>query len=171
MDALRALRAKRDTRSYLDRPVEADVLDRVLDAARMAGSAKNRQPVRVVVVTDHDTKVALKAGGDFAAWIDQAPVLVVFTVTSDAGPRRLFDIGRHAQNLMVAATAEGLASCPVTLHHEEEVRAVLGVPAEVETPMLVSLGWPADLAPPPGIAGPRVGLDHYVMKGRWDPSA
>lgn len=171
MDALRALRAKRDTRSYVDRPVEPEVLDRVLDAARMAGSAKNRQPVRVVVVTDQDTKVALKAGGDFAAWIDQAPVLVVFTVTSDAGPRRLFDIGRHAQNLMVAATAEGLASCPVTLHHEEEVRAVLGVPAEVETPMLVSLGWPADLTPPPAIAGPRVGLDRYVMQGRWDPSA
>lgn len=171
MDALHALRSKRDTRSYLDRPVEPELLDRVLDAARMAGSAKNRQPVRVVVVTAHDDKVALKAGGDFAAWIDQAPVLVVFTVTADAGPRRLFDVGRHAQNLMVAANAVGLASCPVTLHHEDEVRAVLGVPAEVETPMLVSLGWPEDTEPPPAIAGPRVGLDRYVMMGRWDPSA
>ncbi len=167
MDALAALRSKRDTRSYTDQPVAGELLDRVLDAARMAGSAKNIQPVRVVVVTDQATKEALKAGGDFAAWIDRAPVLVVFTVTADAGPRRLFDIGRHAQNLMVAANAEGLASCPVTLHHEDEVRRILGVPAEVETPMLVSLGWPDSTAPPPGIAGPRVPLGSYAMEGRW----
>ena len=53
MDALTALRNKRDTRSYRDDPIDDQVLDRVLDAARMAGSAKNRQPVRLVVITDH----------------------------------------------------------------------------------------------------------------------
>jgi len=167
MDALRAIRTKRDTRSYTEQTVDAEVLDRVIDAARMAGSAKNIQPVRVIVVTDGETKEALKAGGDFAAWIDRAPVLVVFTVTADAGPRRLFDIGRHAQNLMVAANAEGLTSCPVTLHHEDEVRRVLGVPDDVETPMLVSLGWPDSLEPPAGIAGPRVSMSDYAMTGRW----
>ncbi len=167
MDALRAIRTKRDTRSYTDREVDAEVLHRVIDAARMAGSAKNIQPVRVVVVTDGETKEALKAGGDFAAWIGQAPVLVVFTVTAAAGPRRLFDIGRHAQNLMVAANAVGLTSCPVTLHHEDEVRAVLGIPAEVDVPMLVSLGWPQSMDPPAGIAGPRVSLGDYAMTGRW----
>lgn len=171
MDALAAIRGKRDTRSYLDEPVPADVMDRVLGAARMAGSAKNRQPVRVIVVTDPETKVGLKAGGDFATWIDQAPVLVVFTVTAEAGPRRQFDVGRHAQNLMVAAQAEGLASCPVTLHHEDVVRQLLGVPAEVETPMLVSLGWPDSVDPPAGIAGPRLPLDTYAMSDRWSDPA
>ncbi len=167
MDAIRAIRTKRDTRSYTDRPVEGEVLDRVLDAARMAGSAKNVQPVRVVVVDDPETKRALKAGGYYADWIDRAPILVVFTVAADAGPRRLFDVGRHAQNLMVAATAAGLASCPVTLHHEGEVRRILGVPEEVETPMLVSLGWPDSLEPPANIGGPRVPLADYAMVGRW----
>ena len=167
MDATRAIRTKRDTRSYTDQPVDPEVLDRVVDAARMAGSAKNIQPIRVIVVTDPGTKEALKAGGDYAAWIDRAPVLVVFTVAADAGPRRLFDIGRHAQNLMVAANAEGLTSCPVTLHHENEVRRILGVPDGVETPMLVSLGWPDSLEPPAGIAGPRVPLSDYAMVGRW----
>jgi len=167
VDALRAIRTKRDTRDYTDRPVAADVLDRVIDAARMAGSAKNVQPVRAIVVTDRETKAALKAGGDFAAWIDQPPVLVVFTVAADAGPRRLFDIGRHAQNLMVAANAEGLASCPVTLHHEDVVRGMLGIPDGVEVPMLVALGWPRSTEPPPGIGGPRVPLRTYAMQGRW----
>ncbi|MEM9564142.1 MAG: nitroreductase family protein [Actinomycetota bacterium] len=167
MDAIDAIRSKRDTRSYTDEPVADDVLHRVIDAARMAGSAKNVQPVRVVVVTDPADREALKAGGDYATWIDGPPILVVFTVTADAGPRRMFDIGRHAQNLMVAANAEGLASCPVTLHHQDEVRTVLGIPAEVEAPMLVSLGWPDSTEPPAGIAGPRVPLGEYAMGDRW----
>lgn len=168
MDALTALVNKRDTRSYQDVEVEAKLLGEVLNAARMAGSAKNIQPVRLIVVTDQQTKSELKAGGDFASWIDQAPVLVVFTVSSDAGPRRLFDVGRHAQNLMVAATALGLATCPVTFHHETIVRSVLGIPDAVDAPMVVSLGHPAAGGEAPAaIAGPRIDLDSYVMTGRW----
>lgn len=167
MDALKAILTKRDTRSYTDEPVDPEVLASVLDAARLAGSAKNKQPVRVITVTDPATKERLKAGGDFATWIDHAPVLVVFTVTADAGPRRLFDIGRHAQNLMVAANAHGLTSCPVTLHHQEVVRQILGIPEQVEAPMLVSLGTAASMEPPAGIGGPRVPLDHYAMAERW----
>lgn len=167
MDALVAIKSKRDQRDYRDDPVPDDVLDTLLDAARMAGSAKNKQPVRVVVVTDPDTKAALIPGGDFASWIDRPPVLVVFTVTQDAGPRSLFDVGRHAQNLMVAANALGLTSCPVTLHHQDVVREVLSIPADVDVPMVISLGYPAEQSGPSPIAGPRVPLGDYVHRGRW----
>lgn len=167
MDALTAIMTKRDTRSYTDQPIEPELLDRVLNAARLAGSAKNVQPVRVITVTEADTKEALKAGGDYATWIHLPPVLAVFTVRSDAGPRRMFDIGRHAQNLMVAANSVGLTSCPVTLHHEDAVKSILGIPADVDAPMLVSLGWPESMEPPPGIGGPRVALSAYAMTERW----
>ncbi|MCP3856591.1 MAG: hypothetical protein GY745_05405 [Actinomycetia bacterium] len=167
METLDALRGKRDTRSYRPDPVADEVLDRVLDAARMAGSAKNTQPVRVVVVTDQADKSALKAGGDFASWIDRPPVLVVMTVRSDAGPRRLFDVGRHSQNLMVAAHAEGLASCPVTFHHQDVVRPILGLPDDVEAPMVMTLGWPGEAEGESPIAGPRVPFGDYVSRGRW----
>lgn len=167
MDALTAIRSKRDTRSYADRPVDDDVLDRILDAARMAGSAKNRQPVRMVVVTDHDAKVALRDSGDFAAWIDRAPVVVVATVRNDVGPRGMFDVGRHAQNLMVAARAHGLASCPVTIHHPDVARQLLGIPDDVDPVMIVTIGHPGDREPSNPVAGPRVGLDEYALRGRW----
>ncbi|MEZ5374937.1 MAG: nitroreductase [Acidimicrobiales bacterium] len=167
MDAIAALRNKRDQRDYTDEPIADDLLDTVLDAARMAGSAKNQQPVRLVVVTDPATKEALKAGGDFAAWIDRPPVLVVFTVRADAGPRALFDVGRHAQNLMVAATALGLSSCPVTFHHQAVVREILGIPDDVDAPMVVSLGHPAPSSGPSPVAGPRLPLGDYVHRGRW----
>lgn len=168
MDALDALRGKRDTRSYRLDTIDSDVLDRVLDAARMAGSAKNRQPVRLVVVTDAEAKQALTASGDFASWIDQAPIVIVATARADGGPRRLFDVGRHLQNLMVAAHAEGLASCPVTIHHPDVARDLLGIPADVEPVMIVTLGWPADGGhAPPQIAGPRLDLGDYALADRW----
>lgn len=168
MDALNALRSKRDTRSYTDAPIEREVMERLLDAARMAGSAKNVQPVRLVVVTDQAAKVALKDSGDFAAWIDNAPVVVVATVAGDAGPRRLFDVGRHTQNLMVAAHAEGLASCPVTIHHPEVARTLLGIPESVEPAMIITLGWPGPGGGAPAqIAGPRLPLGDYASEGSW----
>ncbi len=168
METIDALRSKRDTRSYANEPIDREVLETVLDAARMAGSAKNMQPIRMVVVTEDADKVALKESGDYAAWIDNAPVCVVVTAKADAGPRRMFDVGRHAQNLMVAAHASGLASCPVTIHRQDVARSVLGIPDDVEPSMIVTLGAPGpDMGPSP-IAGPRLPLDDYVAEGRWD---
>ena len=167
MDALWALRNKRDTRCYEDRPIERDLLEQLIDAGRMAGSAKNLQPVRMVVVSDQAAKMALKAAGDFADWIDQAPVVIVVTVQEFAGPRRMFDVGRHSQNLMVAAHAAGVASCPVTIHHPEVARAALGIPNDVDPAMIVTLGWPAPSRVPSPVAGPRVPLDEYASWDRW----
>lgn len=168
MDTIAALRNKRDTRTYTDQPVPDDLVRNVVDVARMAGSAKNVQPVRMVVVTDTDAKIALQDSGDFASWIGNSPVLVVITVASNAGPRKLFDVGRHAQQLMVAAFAEGLGSCPVTIHHADVARSVLGIPEDVDPSMVITMGWPQPgEKPPPQIASPRIALDAYASWGRW----
>jgi len=169
MDTIAALRNKRDTRTYTDQPVPADLVRRLIDVARMAGSAKNVQPVRMVIVTDTDTKVALQDSGDFSSWIGGAPVVVVVTVVADAGPRKLFDVGRHAQQLMVAAFAEGLGSCPVTIHHPDIARSILGIPDGVDPAMIVTLGWPQPgEKAPPQIARPRLAIDAYASWGSWD---
>jgi len=167
MDAIRALKDKRDTRKYADTPVGDEVLERVCDAARMAGSAKNNQPVRLVIVTDNDAKGILTKSGDFAKWIDQAPVNVVVTVRNDAGPRALFDVGRHAQNLMLAAHVEGLASCPVTIHHPDVAREALGIPAEVDPVMVITLGWPSREQHKSKPENQRITLDDYAHHGSW----
>lgn len=167
MDALTALRSKRDTRSYRPDPIDDATLDQILDAARMAGSAKNRQPVRMVVVTDLDTKTALRDAGDFATWIHEAPVVVVVTVRNDVGPRGMFDVGRHAQNLMVAAQASGLASCPVTIHHPDVARRILGIPDDIEPTMIITLGRPGDRDRSNPVAGPRIALQDYAPRGAW----
>ena len=165
MDAHEAIVTKRDTRSYSTQAVDDETLRRVLQAGRMAGSAKNRQTARIVVVTEAETKAAIKECGDYAAWTDQAPYVLAIAVSSDY-PRAHFDVGRVAQNLMVAANAVGLATCPVTIQRSDDARAALGVPGGYEIPMIVTLGHPAP-AEPDREGSPRLPLDEIVRWERW----
>ena len=168
MDVLSAIRSKRDTRAFTDQQVPDDVLGRVLDAARMAGSAKNKQPVRLIVVTDPDTIEALKGPCDFAAWIHGAPIVVVGCVERSDSIRLQFDLGRHLQNLMLAAHAEGLATCPVTVQRVADVSPILGIPDSHEALMYIPLGYKAEGGEaPPQIATPRVAMDDYVSYGSF----
>ena len=165
MDAYAAIVAKRDTRSYTPDPIDEAVLGRILQAGRMAGSAKNRQVTRMVLATDPAVRDALATCGDSTAWINTAPAVVVFVVPVEGG--RLFDIGRMAQNVMVAAQSFGLASCPVTFQHGDRLRETLGLPATHEGPMGVTLGHPAADAPPNPLQSPRIPMDELVHRNRW----
>lgn len=141
-----------------------DDLQKVLQAGRMAGSAKNQQLNRIVVVTDADDRARLAECGRFADWIPSVPVVLVIVVPMEGG--KAFDIGRMAQNMMVAANGLGLASCPVTFHHEGRVRELLGFPDDHEAPMGVGVGHPA---PPKAKreSAPRIPLDELVDWDRW----
>ncbi|MDQ6727388.1 MAG: nitroreductase family protein [Actinomycetota bacterium] len=164
MDAYQAIVTKRDTRSFSPEPVADGDLQRILQAGRMAGSAKNQQLNRIVVVTDADDREALAECGRFADWIPSAPVVAVIVVPKEGG--KAFDIGRMAQNMMVAAQGMGLASCPVTFHHEDCVREHLGFPDDHEAPMGIGFGHPAPAADKKESA-PRIPLDELVDWGRW----
>lgn len=165
MDAIKAILTKRDTRAYEPRPVEEDVLERVLTAGRMAGSAKNSQLTRIVVATEQATRDALAGCGDFTGWIGSAPVVLVFVMPTDGG--RLFDLGRMAQNVMLAAHALGLATCPVTFHHQDRMRETIGLPDTHEGPMGVTLGYPVAAAPASPLRAPRLALDELVHRERF----
>ncbi len=164
MDAYQAIIAKRDTRHYLPTAVESEDLQRVLRAGRMAGSAKNAQVTRIVVVTEAARRQELAACGDFTSWIHVAPVVLVLVAPVEGG--RLFDLGRMAQNLMLAAHDLGLATCPVTFHHQDRMRVAIGLPDDLEGPMGITLGHPGPLdADRP--RAPRLPLDDLVHLETW----
>lgn len=164
MDAYQAIITKRDTRQYLPDAVGHEALDQVLRAGRMAGSAKNAQVTRIVVVTQEERRHQLAAAGDFTSWIHAAPVILVLVAPVEGG--RLFDLGRMAQNLMLAAHALGLATCPVTFHHQDRVREAVGLPEELEGPMGITLGHPGPLDPSRPRA-PRIPLEELVHRETW----
>ena len=144
MDAYKAIISKRDSRSYTSEPIAEDVLRRVLQAGRMAGSSKNREPFRFVVVRDREHMAELAKCGDFAQPLGPAAAAIAVCLDPDGLD---FDAGRAAQNIMLAAWNEGLASCPVRIHHADCGREVLGLPEGWRIGIVIALGHPEPSVP------------------------
>ncbi|HUF54124.1 MAG TPA: nitroreductase family protein [Dehalococcoidia bacterium] len=163
MDAYKAIITKRDSRSYTQEPIDEGVLRRILQGGRMAGSSKNRQPFRFVVVRDKEHMAELAKCGDFSQPLGPATAAIAVCLDPDGLD---FDGGRAAQNIMLAAWNEGLGSCPVRIHHPDCGREVLGLPAGWRISMVVALGHPE-----PGVslsAGrSRASFEEYVSWERF----
>ena len=141
MDAFLAIVSKRDVREYAGTPIPADVATRILDAGRLAGSAVNRQPWRFLVVESADLRNRL-AEAVYAPANVRGAVLVVAVVASGKGPIG-FDCGRAAQNMMLAAWNEGVASCPNGLADTEKAGGTLGLGEGERAQIVLSFGYPA----------------------------
>jgi nitroreductase len=145
-DCILSLRA---LRSYRDEPLPDTLIERLLEAARWTGSSKNLQNWSFIVV-EGDQKERLATCGDFTIPLSAAPV--AFALVEETTGYE-FDTGRVAQNVMLAADALGLASCPITLHREADARAILGLPDGARCRYAVALGYPADDAAPMKFGG------------------
>lgn len=165
MDAYEAVVTKRDIRHYTTDPIPDDVLAKVLQAGRMAGSAKNEESNRLIVFRDQEVQDALAASGDFASWIGTSAAIIGIAVPTDSA--RMFDVGRMAQNMMVVAHSEGLATCPVTLGHQDKARAASGLPDDWEMLMVITMGWPIAEVPDSPLKRKRVPLEDLVRYDRW----
>jgi nitroreductase len=139
MTAYDVIVSKRELRTYTDRPIAEETLLRILDAGRMSGSSRNRQPWHFVVVRDPIRLRDLASCGRFARHLPGAAAVICVVVDS---PAAMFDAGRCAQNLMLGAWALGVASCPATLHREKEAKTFLGVPGDRLIATAVALGYP-----------------------------
>lgn len=145
-DLIMKLRAIRDFRPE---PVSEHDLEAILEAARWTGSSKNRQDWSFIVVTGERLQ-ELAEHGDFTDPVRRSAATIVL-VKEEGG--NMFDIGRAAQNIMLAAKAIGVASCPITLHRSVQARDFLGAPEGTETRYAVALGYPGDEASPRRFGG------------------
>ena len=134
VDTYLAIASRRDQRRYRPGALPEDVVARILDAGRLSGSGSNRQPWTFVVVESR-ARIEALARGVYAPGNVLGAGLVVAVVVTGKGPVS-FDAGRAAQNMLLAAWNEGIASCPNGLADRDQVRAVLGV-ADDETPVIV----------------------------------
>jgi nitroreductase len=164
LDAYRAIVDKRDQRAFLPRPLPETALRRILQAGRMTGSSKNREPNRFVVVRERERVAAIAALGPQARWLAAAATVVVLVQTE----RHEYDAGRCAQNLMVAAWAEGIGSCPAHVP-ERELGELLGVPAALHVNRVVGFGYidPDRAGPPRSVARRRLPLEQLTHWERW----
>ena len=175
METWEAIRTIRVVRRFSDRPIEDDALRQILDAARHAGSSKNLQRWAFQVVRDRATLERLSHVGAYAGHLAGANVAVATIVPRpqdgawEPSESVMWDLGRAAQNMVLAAWDLGIGSAPATVYDEPLCRSILGYPEDRYCGYVWSLGYPADpsdLTRAPK-AGGRVGLDDIVHWERW----
>jgi len=147
MEVYEAIRKRCSVRAYEDRDVEEDTLRRVLEAGRLAPSARNRQERKFVVVRDRERRRALAEAAD-QAWIARAPVIVaVVGTTPDAVmhcgvPTDPVDCAIAIDHMTLAAVAEGLGTCWLGHFNQDACRRLLDVPSDATIIELLAVGYP-----------------------------
>ena len=149
--------SRQSDRSYSDKVVEKEKIERIVDAGRLAPSACNAQPWKFVVVTDPELlKEVSKAASEqvlkMNLFVSQAPVIIVVirekpNISSNIGGKSmkkdysLIDIGIASENICLQARAEGLGSCMIGWFDEDRVRELLGIPSSKRVELLITLGY------------------------------
>jgi nitroreductase len=172
MDLMEAIRTRRSIRTYKPTPIPEDALKDVLNAARLAPSADNAQPWKMVVVRDEQTKLKLAAASNGQKFIAQAPVVIVACgLPGEAYPSvggymssEIMDVSIALDHLTLAAHDRSLGTCWIAAFKEEKVRALLGIPEDVKVVALTPLGYP-DESPE---RTPRKNLEELVSFDRYE---
>ena len=168
-----AVARKRAVRQFAERPLEPDVVERIVDGGRHAGSSKNQQRWMFIVCRDRAHLEALGAVGPWAGHVAGAAVAIALVTPDPKAPGAplsiLWDLGQAAQNMMLVAWELGVGSVPATVYDHELARRLLGYPADWYCEFLLSFGYPADatdLTRPPARGGRRP-LEDVVREERW----
>ena len=171
METWDAIRARRNVRSYADRPIEPSDLDRILEAARRTPSSVNQQAWDFVVVTDRERLRELSSIWRYAAHVaaSAATVALVTPVTEDRDERDTFqyDIGQVTMSIMLAAADLGIGSGHASVGDQPLARRILGLPEDREVAILVALGYPAGRPLKPIRQPKRRAFDDVVHRERW----
>jgi nitroreductase len=131
MDTFLAIASRREMRDYAATPLPDEVVKRILDAGRLSGSSQNTQKWEFVVVRDR----AALAECVYAPGNVQGAALVV----AIAGDARPMDVGRAAQNMLLAAWNDGVGSCPNGIRDADGAERIVGAPVSI----VLSFGYPA----------------------------
>jgi nitroreductase len=169
MDLFEAISQRRSVRSYQDKPVEEQKLTQVMEAARLAPSASNRQEWRFVVVQDAALRRRLMKAAHDQQFIADAPVVIAACavehdhIMSCGHPSFLVDLSIALEHIALAARALGLGTCWVGAFEQRLVRDALGIPDSVEVVELMALGYPVSWPGPRA----RKTRDEIVCRDRW----
>ena len=169
METWQAINGVRVVREFTDQPLDEAHVERILNAGRRTGSSKNRQMWAFIHITDRDLLRELAAVGRYAGHLSGAAAAVALVTPEPASPSAMWDIGRAAQNMVLAAWELGIGSVPATVYDHDLAHRLLGLPADRRCDFLLSFGYPADpdLLTAPNRSGGRLPLEEVVHRERW----
>jgi nitroreductase len=144
MDVIEAIKARRSVRRYTAEPISDEVLEELIDCARLAPTGHNEQPWAFIAITDPAVRARIAKEAKWGRFIADAPACVAIFCRPDASTP-LEDASAAAENIMIAARTYGIGSCWVNSHrveHTAAVGALLGCPRDMELMVLIALGYP-----------------------------
>jgi nitroreductase len=171
METWDAIRSRRNVRSYAERPIPSEDLDRVLEAGRRTPSAGNQQGWDFVVCTDRDQLTELSRVWRGARHVagSAATVALVAPVPADDRGRELgqYDLGQATMSMMLAAADLGIGSAHAAVADQDLARQLLGFPGDRFCAWLITFGYPADRPLAPIEQPDRRPFTDVVHRGRW----
>lgn len=173
MEVWEAIRGRRSVRSFLPRPVERELLERLVEAAIWAPSGGNAQTWHFVVITDPEQLRRIKTVSP--GLLGDPPAVIAICQDLEEARRKGGELGASflapvdaamaAQNILLAAHDAGLGTCVIASFHKRAVARLLGLPEGMEPVVLVSVGWPEEVPPPPRRRRDVVSFEVYGAAG------
>ena len=166
MTLMEAMKGRRSIRAYDSKPIEKEKLEAVLEAARIAPSARNRQKWQFIVVTDPEVKEKMVDACNNQPSVQQAPAVIVACgqepgFMSCGQPVETIDVSIAFSFIILKAYEEGLGTCWLGNFNKDKVKAVLNIPDGVSVVAVTPMGYPAENPD----ARPRKSLEEIVS---WD---
>jgi nitroreductase len=144
MDVFEAIQERRSIRSYQDTSVPRELMEKILEAGRLAPSAKNFEPWHFIAVTETTKRKAL-SGGTWAKFLIQSPLVIVACGDKKASPEwYAIDVALAVENMILTAVSLGLGTCCVGSFNEKNIKATLKIPEKFEVLVMIAVGYPGN---------------------------
>lgn len=171
MNVSEAIRLRKSVRNYSSKDVEEEKLNRVLEAARLAPSASNRQEWRFVVVKDSETRQKLSAAAKGQKFVKEAPVVIACCAETDEHVMTcgqmcyIIDVAIAIDHMTLQAVEEGLGTCWVGAFYADKVKEILNIPQQIKVVELLALGYPEE--PLKALPKNRLDMKSVVRSEKW----
>jgi len=144
------IKKRRSVRSYEAKPIDDEIIKEIIDAARLAPSAKNLQEWKFIVVRDEKTKEKLVEAAKGQRFVKEASVVIAGVATytnyvmTNGIPACHVDLAIAMEHIALAAAEKGIGSCWIGAFYQDKVKEILGVPDNCLVIALMTLGYPRE---------------------------
>lgn len=150
MNVSEAILTRRSVRSYKDKKIPEEKLQKIIESARMAPSARNKQDWKFVIVQDEEVKDKIHEAANGQKFVKEAPTVVVGVATKPDEkmecdiPTGIVDVTIAMDHITLKATEEGIGTCWIGAFDQEEVKEILNIPEGCKVVALMPMGYPEE---------------------------
>ena len=168
MELYDVIKNRKSIRRYRNEPLPDGALERILEAGRLANSAKNRQEWAFIIVTDSETKAALVPACHDQSFVAEAAAVIVGCATDEytmrcGQPAHVIDTSIALDHIQLAATEEGFGTCWLGSFYQDQVKCILKIPDKISIIGILTVGIPDEGGDPKS----RKRLEEIVRYERW----